>query len=108
MRGTYHVELDAIGDGLVEMAGLAGSAMGRATPALLDADLQLAESVLEQDDDRMDELHRTLFQHLLDERWKHGVETAVDVTLVGRYYERDIDRASRSAVGWSTWSSAST
>lgn len=34
-----------------------------------------------------------LFQHLLDERWKHGVETAVDVTLVGRYYERFADHA---------------
>jgi phosphate transport system protein len=48
---------------------------------------------LEADDDRMDELHRELFQHLLDDRWKHGIETAVDVTLVGRYYERFADHA---------------
>jgi phosphate transport system protein len=197
MRETYHEGLASIGDGLVEMARLAGSAMGRATSALLDADVQLAENVisadervddlqrdlenkaiallarqqpvatelrivvtslrmsadleragdlaqhvaklarlrfpdyaipgdlhstilemgqlaqrlmakaadvidskdvdkarqLEQDDDRMDELHRTLFQHLLDQRWTHGVETAVDVTLVGRYYERFADHA---------------
>ena len=38
-------------------------------------------------------LHRTLFQHLLDDRWKHGIETAVDVTLLGRYYERFADHA---------------
>ncbi|MEU8975425.1 phosphate signaling complex protein PhoU [Streptomyces monashensis] len=197
MREAYHEELATISAGLVEMARLVGSAIGRATTALLDADLPLAESVisadtkvddlqreledraiallarqqpvatdlrtivtslrmsadlersgdlaahvaklarlrfpepavpvdlhrtilemgqlaqrlmaqaaevlitqdveaalqLEQDDDRMDELHRTIFQHLMDDRWKHGVETAVDVTLVGRYYERFADHA---------------
>jgi phosphate transport system protein len=197
MRETYHEELASISDGLVEMANLVGSAIGLATTALLDADLQLADSVistdekvddlqrdlenraiavlarqqpvatdlrvvvtslrmsadlersgdlaqhvaklarmrypgraiprdlrrtilemgqlaqrlmaqaaeviitqdvkaalrLEQDDDRMDELHRTIFQHLMDEKWQHGVETAVDVTLVGRYYERFADHA---------------
>lgn len=197
MRDAYHEELDSIGDSLVEMARLAGSAIGRATTALLDADLKLAESViaadekvddlqrdleqraiallarqqpvatdlrivvtslrmsadlercgdlarhvakvarlrypesavpadlrptilemgqlaqrlvakagqvittkdvdaamqLEQDDDDMDLLHRTLFQHLLDDRWAHGIETAVDVTLCGRYYERFADHA---------------
>ncbi|MFJ8363755.1 phosphate signaling complex protein PhoU [Streptomyces sp. NPDC093984] len=197
MRDAYHEELGAISDALVEMANLVGSAIGLATTALLDADLQLAESVisadrkvddlqrdlenraiavlarqqpvatdlrtvvtslrmsadlersgdlaqhvaklarmryperavprdlrrtilemgqlaqrlmaqaaeviltqdvkaalqLEQDDDRMDELHRTTFQHLMDERWQHGVETAVDVALVGRYYERFADHA---------------
>ncbi|MER8185675.1 phosphate signaling complex protein PhoU [Kitasatospora sp. NPDC094015] len=197
MRDAYHEELDAISDGLVEMARLVGSAMGRATTALLDADLALAESViaaddkvntlhhelenraidllarqqpvatdlrivvtslrmssdlercgdlarhvakvarlrypdtavpadlhptvlemgqlaqrlvakagqviatkdvdkaleLERDDDAIDALHRELFSHLLDDRWQHGIETAVDVTLVGRYYERFADHA---------------
>ncbi|MGW0771860.1 phosphate signaling complex protein PhoU [Streptomyces sp. NPDC002676] len=197
MREAYHAELEAIGDGLVEMAHLVGSAMGRATSALMDADLQLAQSVisaddkvddlqrdlenraivvlarqqpvatdlrvvvtslrisadlercgdlashvaklarlrhpspaiprdlrrtilemgqlaqrlmaqaaevlithdvpaalqLEKDDDRMDELHHMIFQHLMDEKWQHGVETAVDVTLAGRYYERFADHA---------------
>ena len=41
----------------------------------------------------MDELHRVIFHHLMDDRWHHGVETAVDVTLVGRYYERFADHA---------------
>ncbi|MFC5906051.1 phosphate signaling complex protein PhoU [Streptacidiphilus monticola] len=197
MRDAYHEELDSIGDGLVELARLAGSAMGRATTALLEGDLSLAESViaadekldelhhdlenraiallarqqpvatdlrivvtslrmsadlersgdlarhiaklarlrypesaipadlhpivlemgqlaqrlmtkagqviatkdvdaaleLERDDDAIDELHRSLFAHLLDDRWHHGVETAVDVTLAGRYYERFADHA---------------
>ncbi|MFD3585800.1 phosphate signaling complex protein PhoU [Streptomyces sp. NPDC058683] len=197
MREAYHEELASLGEGLVDMANLVGSAMGRATSALLDADLQLAESVIsahakaddlqrdledraiavlarqqpvatdlrvvvtslrmsadlercavlaqhvaklarlrypghavpqdlrrtilemsqlaqrlmaqaadvlvthdldaalqmEQDDDRIDELHRSIFQHLMDDRWHHGVETAVDVTLLGRYYERFADHA---------------
>ncbi|WP_151774289.1 phosphate signaling complex protein PhoU [Streptomyces abyssomicinicus] len=201
MRDAYHEELDSITDDLVEMARTVGSAMGRATTAILDADLSLAERVidadrgvdetqhdlearaiallarqqpvatdlrtvvtslrisadlersgdlakhvaklarlrypdkavpsdlhatvlemgqlaqrlmaktaqvlatkdvrlalqLEQDDDAMDTLHRTLFQHLMDDKWEHGIETAVDVTLLGRYYERFADHAVSAA-----------
>lgn len=46
MGEAYHEELASIGEGLVNMANLVGSALGRATSALLDADLQLAESVI--------------------------------------------------------------
>ncbi len=197
MRQQFHDELQFISDQLVEMTRLVGSAIARATTALLDADLNLAESVitadeaidalqlelderaigvlalqqpvatdlrivvtglrmsadlermgdlarhvaklarlrypasaippelranvlqmgqvaerivakagsviasrdidvagqLEVDDDVMDELHRGLFTSILDEDWPHGVETAVDVTLCGRYYERFADHA---------------
>ena len=48
---------------------------------------------LEQDDDEMDRLHREVFAALLGGSWNHGVEAAVDVTLVGRYYERFADHA---------------
>ncbi len=50
MRNTYHDELDAISTSLVEMTNQVGSAMSRATTALLDADLGLAESVIANDD----------------------------------------------------------
>jgi phosphate transport system protein len=197
MRDAYHEELDSIGESLVEMTRLVGSAMARATTALLDADLTLAESViaaddsidelqhalddrsldllarqqpvagdlrtiitslrmsadlermgdlarhvakvarrrypqsaippelrgtivemgaiaeslvakvgsiiaskdveaalaLDAEDDAMDTLHRSLFKSLMDDKWKHGVESAVDVTLCGRYYERFADHA---------------
>jgi phosphate transport system protein len=197
MREQFHEELDALSDLMVEMTRLVGSAVDRATIALLDADLVLAESViaadeaidglqveleerslallarqapvatdlrvvvtglrmsadlermgdlarhvaklarmrypasaipaelratilqmgqvaerivaktgsviasrdltiageLETDDDVMDALHRELFTVLLDEEWEHGIETAVDVTLCGRYYERFADHA---------------
>jgi phosphate transport system protein len=45
------------------------------------------------DDDAMDDLHRHLFTVLRDQKWKHGVATAVDVTLLGRYFERFADHA---------------
>jgi len=197
MRTSFHEDLDKISVQLVEMSRLAGSAMARATTALLDADLHLAESViaadeqidelrrelddlaidllarqqpvatdlrmvvtamkmgsdiermgdlarhvakvarlrypksaihpvmrstilemgqvaerivakagsviagkdiesalaLERDDDEMDRLHRDIFNLLLDGKWTHGTEAAVDATLVGRYYERYADHA---------------
>ncbi|MET8869468.1 phosphate signaling complex protein PhoU [Nonomuraea sp. NPDC004580] len=201
MRDAYHEELDSLTDKLVEMTRLTRSAISRATTALLDADLQLAESVisrdqevnatfadleasifelmarqqpvavdlrmvitalrmgtdlermgdlavhvakvarlrhpdsaippglrptflemgqiaenlvtkagscvasrdvdsaleLEQDDDAMDRLHRRLFSKILAKDWPHGVEPAIDITLVGRYYERYADHAVRVA-----------
>ncbi|MET9248216.1 phosphate signaling complex protein PhoU [Nonomuraea sp. NPDC003709] len=201
MRDAYHEELDSLTDKLVEMTRLVRSAISRATTALLDADLQLAESVisrdeevnatfaeveasifdlmarqqpvavdlrmvitalrmgtdlermgdlavhvakvarlrhpesaipaevrstivemgqiaenlvtktgsciasrdvdsaleLEQDDDAMDRLHRRLFRHILSKDWEHGVEPAIDITLIGRYYERYADHAVRVA-----------
>ncbi|MFC4590642.1 phosphate signaling complex protein PhoU [Sphaerisporangium corydalis] len=49
MRDAFHDELNALNDRLVEMTSLVRSAISRATTALLDADLQLAESVISQD-----------------------------------------------------------
>jgi phosphate transport system protein len=48
---------------------------------------------VEKDDDEIDGLHRKIIQTLLDPNWKHGVETAIDMTLLGRYYERCADHA---------------
>ncbi|WP_347220872.1 phosphate signaling complex protein PhoU [Mycolicibacterium poriferae] len=197
MRTAYHEQLDALTNRLAEMCGLAGIAMERATQALLQADLPLAEQVItdhdhiatlsaraeedafvllalqapvagdlravvssiqivadvdrmgalalhvakiarrrhpqpalpeevngyfaemgrvavdlghsaqevlltkdpekaariREDDDAMDDLHRHLFTVLMDRDWKHGVAAAVDVTLLGRFYERFADHA---------------
>lgn len=48
---------------------------------------------LRHDDAAMDDLHRHLLSLLMDQQWKHGVVAAVDVTLLGRYYERFADHA---------------
>ena len=49
LRKAFHDDLDRVAEDLTEMTRLAGSAMARATTALLDADVQLAESVIEAD-----------------------------------------------------------
>ncbi len=59
MRNSFHEDLDKISDQLVEMTRLAGSAMSRATTALLDADLNQAESVIAADEE-IDALRREL------------------------------------------------
>ena len=48
---------------------------------------------LERDDDEIDGLHRQLISILIEPTWKHGIETAIDLTLLGRYYERYADHA---------------
>lgn len=55
MRDAFHEDLDRISDQLVEMTRLAGSAMSRATTALLDADVSIAESVIAADS-QLDEI----------------------------------------------------
>ena len=44
-------------------------------------------------DEEMDARHRELFQTVLAPTWEYGVEAAVDVTLLSRYYERFADHA---------------
>ena len=46
MRTAYHEQLDALTNQLAEMCRMSGVAMERATQALLQADLVLAEQVI--------------------------------------------------------------
>ena len=55
-----------------------------------DTDMALE---VERDDDEIDNLHRQLIGILIEPTWKHGIETAIDLTLLGRYYERYADHA---------------
>ena len=48
---------------------------------------------VEKDDDVMDTLHRELIAILIEPIWEHGIEAAIDLTLLGRYYERFADHA---------------
>lgn len=48
---------------------------------------------LDADDEAMDTLHARMFGVLMDHSWPHGIASAVDVTLLARYYERFADHA---------------
>ena len=48
---------------------------------------------ISREDDAMDQLHQQLFGDLMDPEWPHGVAAAVDITLLGRFYERFADHA---------------
>jgi phosphate transport system protein len=48
---------------------------------------------LRNEDDAVDAQHRHLFTALLDHNWQHGTSAAVDVALLGRFYERFADHA---------------
>jgi phosphate transport system protein len=63
-----------------------------AREVLLSRDPEQARLIREEDD-AMDDLHRHLFSVMMDREWKHGVAAAVDVTLLGRFYERFADHA---------------
>lgn len=64
----------------------------KCSEVIADRDLEKALE-MEKDDDEVDRLHRKLFEALLDESWPHSTETAIDMTLIGRYYERYADHA---------------
>jgi phosphate transport system protein len=48
---------------------------------------------MREEDDAVDAEHRHLFTLLIDHKWQDGVCSAVDVALLGRYYERFADHA---------------
>jgi phosphate transport system protein len=50
-------------------------------------------SRLHEQDDAVDAEHRHLFTLLIDREWQDGVCSAVDVALLGRFYERFADHA---------------
>jgi phosphate transport system protein len=77
---------------VVEMAGIAIRMAAKVGSVIASKDVASALE-LESDDDEMDKMHRELYTELLEPSWTHGIEAAVDVTLVGRYYERFADHA---------------
>ncbi|MCK2214978.1 phosphate signaling complex protein PhoU [Actinomadura sp. ATCC 31491] len=81
---------------IVEMGQIAENLITKAGGCISSRDVESALE-LPQDDDAMDRLHRRLFRLLLSKDWEHGIEAAIDITLIGRYYERYADHAVRVA-----------
>ncbi|MDQ3166742.1 MAG: phosphate signaling complex protein PhoU [Actinomycetota bacterium] len=74
------------------MAEVAERMVGSASRIIAERDVEAALE-LEDEDDEMDQLRRLLFRTLLSDDWAYGVEPAIDVALLGRYYERISDHA---------------
>ena len=75
-----------------EMGRVAGLIIDKLAKIIKSRDLEDSKQ-LAIDDDEMDKLHRKLIQSLVSKDWPHGAESAIDLTLLGRYYERSADHA---------------
>jgi phosphate transport system protein len=74
------------------MAAVAEVMIGKVEHVIANSDVEAAHEMVEVDQE-MDRLRRASFRELLGSDWKHGVEPAVDIALLGRYYERIADHA---------------
>jgi len=75
-----------------EMGGIAEAIVSKTGAVIASKDVGLAADIARHDEE-MDRLHRELFTVVLSPSWKHGIESAIDVTLLSRYYERFADHA---------------
>lgn len=87
---------EALRPNFVRMGDVAEKMVVSAGQTLNDRNIQSARELYDQDQE-MDELRRSQFRVLLGDDWSYGVEAAVDVALLGRYYERIADHAASMA-----------
>jgi phosphate uptake regulator len=78
---------------LIVRMGAAALAIATSAAAVLDSPDSEAAAMLDGQDDTMDRLHEQLLATVLGPAWDHGITAAVDLALVGRYYERFADNA---------------
>jgi len=75
-----------------EMGQVAVGLARQAEQVIKNKDVEAAKD-LEAADDQVDDIHKHLFTVIMDRDWPYGVASAVDVTLLGRFYERYADHA---------------
>ena len=81
---------------MIRMANVAEEMVSRVVRVISERDVEAAEELALMDDE-MDELRVMTFQQLLTHEWDHGVASAIDLALLGRYYERIADHAVSAA-----------
>ncbi|MCW2511265.1 MAG: Phosphate-specific transport system accessory protein PhoU [Mycobacterium sp.] len=91
-RHPDHALPEEVNGYFAEMGRIAVDLGNTAKDVVLSRDPEQAAQI-GRDDDAMDQLHRHLFTLMMDKDWTHGVSAAVDVTLLGRFYERFADHA---------------
>lgn len=74
----------------VEMGVLDLALANKIVKLLADPDVDVARSI-QAEDERVDELHRHVFDTVLSDEWKENAVFTVDVTLASRYHERFAD-----------------
>ncbi|WP_158884430.1 phosphate signaling complex protein PhoU [Amycolatopsis anabasis] len=83
---------DQVRGDFAKMGEVAVKLARQAEQVIKSKDVDAARN-LEAEDDQVDDIHRHLFTVIMDRDWPHGVAAAVDVTLLGRFYERFSDHA---------------
>ena len=92
MRDAFHEDLDKISDQLVDMTKLVGTALKRATAALLEGDRTIAESVIAADDD-IDALRREVDDLAVDLLARQQpVATDLRMVVTAMHMSSDIER----------------
>ncbi|MGO1316115.1 MAG: phosphate signaling complex protein PhoU [Cellulomonadaceae bacterium] len=88
-RGRYprHAVAEPLAETFGEMNDAAVRVARRITTLLTTRDLTVAHNI-QRDDDLLDTLHQDTFAALLGADWHGTPQQTVDVTLLGRYYER--------------------
>jgi len=74
------------------MGAVAEEIVSKTGAVIATRDVSLAADIARHDSE-MDRMHRELFTIVLSPGWVHGVEAAIDITLLSRYYERYADHA---------------
>ncbi|MDX1892088.1 phosphate signaling complex protein PhoU [Mycolicibacterium sp. 050158] len=93
-RHPDHAVPEEVNGYFAEMGRIAVDLGNNAKEVVLARDPEQAAQI-GRDDEAMDVLHRHLFTLMMDKEWSHGVAAAVDVTLLGRFYERFADHAAQ-------------
>jgi len=77
----------------ISQMGVVAEAIARKVGTVIETRNTILALEVEKDDDEMDKLHRDCISALTGKDWDKGVDTAIDLTLLGRYYERYADHA---------------
>ncbi|MFF2552905.1 phosphate signaling complex protein PhoU [Nocardia sp. NPDC058058] len=91
-RFPNHAVPEAVNSYFAEMGRIAVK-MGATAKEVLETRDPERAARLTDDDEAMDDLRKHIFTLIMDRDWQFGVAAAVDVALLGRYYERFADHA---------------
>ena len=92
LRYPEHAVPDELRENFKRMSRVAQEMVGNVGRVLAERDLAEAQKLADQDEE-MDNLRSAQVRVILSDEWAHGVESAVDVALLGRYFERIADHA---------------